>query len=118
MAGGTVLAAILAVLAVFSHPPRERQSPLHALWDGRAPELSFFNSRFDVKMYLYVVGGWGIARGANMQKYTFKRWPERKFLGLISRQRFDDRYCAEKYGEEKWAEYRARVRWRIIPGVY
>ena len=27
--------------------------------------------------------GWGISRGANLQKYTFKRWPERKFLGLI-----------------------------------
>ncbi len=26
--------------------------------------------------------GWSISRGANMQKYTFKRWPERKFLGL------------------------------------
>ncbi|MXY98517.1 MAG: DUF1295 domain-containing protein, partial [Gemmatimonadetes bacterium] len=28
--------------------------------------------------------GWGISRGANLQKYTFKRWPERKFLGLIA----------------------------------
>ena len=286
VAGGTVLAAVLAVPAVFSQPPREGQHPLHALWDGRAREFSFFNGRFDVKMYLYVVGGtmlslnalsgaayhhglfgdasnpgvflfagfltfyvldyfifervqlytydvihehlgfkliwgglivygwlyilplwglavypdpgfsspwrlvwligtpalfligWGIARGANMQKYTFKRWPERRFLGLIepefiqagdrkilcsgfwgaarhfnylgegffalaialafgyfanlwawtylifivglfiSRQRFDERYCAEKYGAEKWAEYRARVKWRIIPGVY
>ena len=27
--------------------------------------------------------GWSISRGANLQKYTFKRWPERKFLGLI-----------------------------------
>ena len=27
--------------------------------------------------------GWGISRGANLQKYTFKRWPDRKFLGLI-----------------------------------
>ncbi len=122
--------------------------------------------------------GWGISRGANMQKYTFKRWPERKFLGLIEpeyieagdrkiltsgfwgvarhfnymgegflslsialvfghfanpwawtyfafivtlftfRQRFDDGYCAEKYGAEKWAEYQARVKYRIFPGVY
>ena len=28
--------------------------------------------------------GWGISRGANLQKYTFKRWPDRKFLGLIA----------------------------------
>ena len=122
--------------------------------------------------------GWGISRGANLQKYTFKRWPERKFLGLMEpryieagerrilcsglwgvarhfnymgegflalsialvfgypgnpwawtyfafivsmfvwRQIVDDRQCAEKYGPEKWAEYRARVKYRIMPGVY
>ncbi len=122
--------------------------------------------------------GWGISRGANMQKYTFKRWPERKFLGLIEpeyieagdrkilcsglwgvsrhfnymgegilalsialvfgyftnpwvwtyfvfiismfswRQHDDDIYCAEKYGAEKWAEYQARVKYRIVPGIY
>ena len=26
------------------------------------------------------LGGWTIGRGANLQKYTFKRWPDRKFL--------------------------------------
>ena len=122
--------------------------------------------------------GWGISRGANLQKYTFKRWPERKFLGLMEpryieagerrilcsglwgaarhfnymgegflalsialvfgypgnpwawtyfafivsmfvwRQIVDDRQCAEKYGREKWAEYRARVKYRIVPGIY
>ncbi len=284
--GGTDLCIILALVAVFSQPRGERRHWFLALWHGRAQELSFFNERFDVKMYLYVVGGamlslnalsgaayhyqlfgadsnpgvflyaafftfyvldyfifervqlytydlihenvgfkmiwgglvvygwlfilplwgmavhpnpgftpawtsvwligaaalflfgWGISRGANLQKYTFKRWPDRKFLGLIEpeyieagdrkilcsglwgaarhlnymgelflglsigmvfgyftnpwawtytvfvvtffafRQRFDERYCAEKYGAEKWAEYRARVRWRIIPGIY
>ena len=286
VAGGTVLCAIFAVLAVFGGSDGTVERPFAALWEGRVLELQFFNERFDVKMYLYVVGGtmlslnamsgaawhyemfgadanpgvflyaafltfyvadyfvfervqlytydviherlgfkmlwgglmvygwlyilplwgmavypdpgfssawtdfwligsaglflfgWGITRGANMQKYTFKRWPERKFLGLIepeyieagdrkilcsglwgvarhfnylgegffslsialvfghfavpwawtyfvfivglfiSRQRLDDEYCAEKYGAEKWAEYRERVRWRIIPGVY
>ena len=34
------------------------------------------------------------------------------------RQRDDDRHCAEKYGAEKWAEYKARVKYRIFPGVY
>ena len=40
--------------------------------------------------YVWIIGasalflfGWGISRGANLQKYTFKRWPDRKFLGLI-----------------------------------
>ena len=135
--------------------------------------------------YVWLIGtaslflfGWGISRGANLQKYTFKRWPERKFLGLIEpqyieagdrkilcsgfwgvarhfnymgegflalsialafghfanpwawtylvfivamftfRQWDDDNLCAEKYGAEKWAEYRARVKYRIFPGVY
>ena len=29
------------------------------------------------------LAGWGISRGTNMQKYTFKRWPDRKFMGII-----------------------------------
>ncbi len=122
--------------------------------------------------------GWSISRGANLQKYTFKRWPDRKFLGLIEpeyieagdrkilcsglwgaarhfnymgegflalsialvfghftnpwawtyfvfivsmfvvRQRYDDRFCAEKYGAEKWAEYQARVKYWIFLGIY
>ena len=40
--------------------------------------------------YVWIIGasalflvGWSISRGANMQKYTFKRWPDRKFLGII-----------------------------------
>jgi delta14-sterol reductase len=28
--------------------------------------------------------GWSLARGANMQKFTFKRDPTRKFLGVIA----------------------------------
>ena len=135
--------------------------------------------------YVWLIGtaalflfGWSISRGANMQKYTFKRWPDRKFLGLIEpkyieagdrkilysgfwgaarhfnylgegflslsialsfghfdnpwawtyfvfivtlftfRQRDDDRHCAEKYGAEKWAEYKSKVKYRILPGVY
>ena len=135
--------------------------------------------------YVWLIGvaalfllGWGISRGTNMQKYTFKRWPDRKFLGLIEpeyieagdrkilisgfwgvarhfnymgewtlalaiglvfghfgnlwawtytififgfftwRQLADDKYCAEKYGPEKWEEYQARVKYRIFPGVY
>ena len=286
VAGGTLFATIFAILAVFSQPQGKIKNPIFALWVGRAQELSFFNNRLDIKMYLYVVGGtmlalnalsgavyhyelfgedanlgvflyaafstffildyfifervhlytydlihenlgfkllwgglvvygwlyilplwgmaahpdpgfssawtyvwligtaalflfgWSISRGANLQKYTFKRWPDRKFLGFItpkyieagdrkilysglwgiarhvnymgewvialsialafgsfanpwswtymafmvalfiSRQRNDDRLCAEKYGAEKWSEYKARVEYRIFPGVY
>ena len=286
VAGGTVFTTIFAIIAVFGQPQGKIKNPLLALWDGRAQEMSFFNDRFDVKMYFYVVGGtmlalnalsgaaynyelfgenfnpgvflyaafftfyildyfvfervqlytydliherlgfkmfwgglvvygwlfilplwgmaaypspgfssaltyvwligtialflsgWVISRGANLQKYSFKRWPDRKFLGLIEpeyieagdrkilcsglwgvarhfnylgegflglsialafgyfsnpwawtyfvfvvtfftfRQHFDDAYCAEKYGAEKWAEYQARVKYRIFPGIY
>ena len=286
VAGGTVFTTLFTIVAVYSQPRGQSKNPIVDLWVGRAQELSFFNNRFDVKMYFYAVGGtmfalnalsgavyhyerfgahanpgvflyaafftfyildyfvfervqlytydliheklgfklfwgglvvygwlfilplwglaaypdpgfspawtdvwligttvlfffgWGISRGANLQKYTFKRWPERKFLGLIEpeyieagdrkilcsglwgvarhfnylgegflalsialvfgyvtnpwawtyfvfivslfivRQRYDDRYCAEKYGAEKWAAYQARVRYRIFPGVY
>ena len=286
VAGGTVLAVIFTLVAVFSQPRSENENTWLALWEGRSRELSFLGERFDVKMYLYVVGGamfslnalsgaayhyelfgddsnpgvflyaafftfyimdyfvfervqlytydlihenlgfkllwgglivygwlyilplwgmavhpdpgfsglgryvwligtpvlflggWAIGRGANLQKYTFKRWPDRKFLGLIepvhieagdrkilcsgfwgvarhfnylgegflalsislvfgyvgnlwswtyfifivsfftTRQIYDDRFCAEKYGPEKWAEYQERVKYRIFPGIY
>lgn len=36
---------------------------------------------------------------------------------LGTRERDDDRRCAEKYGE-LWDQYRQRVRWRIVPGLY
>ena len=286
VAGGTVLAVIFTLVAVFSQPKGENENTWLAVWEGRALELSFLGERFDVKMYLYVVGGtmfavnalsgaayhyelfgddsnpgvflyaafftfyildysifervqlytydliherlgfkliwgglivygwlyilplwgmavhpdpgfsgplryvwligtpvlflggWAIGRGANLQKYTFKRWPDRKFLGLIdpvyieagdrkilcsgfwgvarhfnylgegflalsislvfgyvgnlwawtyfifivsfftTRQLYDDRFCAEKYGPEKWAEYQERVKYKIFPGIY
>ncbi|MCE2460061.1 MAG: hypothetical protein J4F38_04700 [Pseudomonadales bacterium] len=38
-------------------------------------------------------------------------------LLLGARERDDDKRCAEKYGP-LWEEYRNRVRWRIVPGVY
>ncbi len=286
VAGGSVVATILALIAVFSQPQGEVKNPIAAFWLGRSQEMSFFKNRLDVKMYFYVVGGtmlslnalsgaayhygrfgadfnpgvflfaafvtyyvvdyfifervqlytydiiherlgfkmfwggimvygwlyilplWGIAalphpgfstagtlvwliaafalfcvgwtitRGANLQKYTFKRWPDRKFLGIFEpthivagdrkiltsgfwrparhfnylgegilafsyglafghftspwawtyfvfivtiftlRQREDEEACEAKYGPEKWAEYQARVKYRIIPGIY
>ncbi len=134
----------------------------------------------DWLLCLYVLvffAGWALARGANMQKFAFKRDPERAFLGWLpperlsdgkrtllcngfwgmsrhvnylgeilmasgltlvlgwplawgpwlyplyyvlllgTRERDDDRRCAEKYGE-LWELYRERVPWRIVPGIY
>ncbi|MDE2991201.1 MAG: DUF1295 domain-containing protein [Chloroflexota bacterium] len=286
VAGGTVVSALIALVAMLSQPRGEIKNPFHAFWTGRSLEHPLFNERFDLKMYLYVVGGtmltlnalsgaawhvqqfgdnvnpgvflyagffglyimdyfifervqlytydliheklgfkliwggliiygwlyilplwgmaayphpgfsepwtyvwliglglmlffgWTITRGGNLQKYTFKRWPDRKFLGIIEpeyiqagdrkilcsgfwgaarhfnymgegiictaiglsfghfgnlwawtyfifivslftwRQRDDEEHCVEKYGEEKWAEYKARVKYRICPWVY
>ena len=33
---------------------------------------------------LVFFAGWSLARGANMQKFTFKRFPEKHFLGVIA----------------------------------
>ena len=286
VAGGTVFAALIALVAMLSQPQGEIKNSFHAFWTGRSLEHPLFNERFDLKMYLYVVGGtmlvlnamsgaawhyerfgdnfnpgvflytafftlyildyfifervqlytydliheklgfkliwgglviygwlyilplwgmavypnpdfstawtyvwligtglllvfgWSISRGGNLQKYWFKRWPDRKFLGVIEpeyiqagdrkilcsgfwgaarhfnymgegfacfaiglsfghftnlwawtyfifivslftwRQWDDEAHCAEKYGEEKWAEYKARVKYRICPWVY
>ena len=39
-------------------------------------------------------------------------------MQFIFRQRDDERFCAQKYAADRWAEYQARVKYRIIPGVY
>ncbi|KAK6719582.1 Delta(14)-sterol reductase erg24b [Fusarium graminearum] len=36
---------------------------------------------------------------------------------LIHRERRDDYACSEKYGKD-WEEYKNKVRWRVLPGVY
>ena len=165
--GGLVVYGWLYILPLWGmavHPNPGFSTPLTYAW-------------LIVTATLFMVG-WGISRGANMQKYTFKRWPDRKFLGLIEpeyiqagerkilcsglwgyarhfnylgegflsfsmglvfghfgnpwawtyfvfivslftwRQRVDESNCEEKYGAEKWAEYQARVKYRILPGIY
>jgi len=36
---------------------------------------------------------------------------------LLHRERRDDAMCLAKYGKD-WLQYRARVPWRIVPGLY
>ena len=54
--------------------------------------------------------------------YFANPWAWTYFVFIVTffvfRQRFDDAYCAEKYGADTWAEYRSRVKYRIVPGVY
>jgi delta14-sterol reductase len=139
--------------------------------------ITEYGAAWLVPCALIFLCGWILARGANMQKYVFKRFPERAFLKrlapetlsggnlrvlcngfwgvarhinylgeilmalglalalgrfdsiwpwlyplyyvalLVPRERDDDRRCAEKYGP-LWDRYRARVPYRIIPGIY
>ena len=51
VAGGTAFTAIFTLLAVYTQPKTEEKNPIAELWTGRVQELTFFNSRFDVKMY-------------------------------------------------------------------
>ena len=58
--------------------------------------------------YFWLIGtsalfllGWGISRCANLQKYTFKRWPDRKFsesLGLGTWRSVTARSCTVGFG--------------------
>ena len=47
---------------------------------GFSSGLTYFWLIGTAALFLF---GWSIGRGANLQEYTFKRWPHRKFLGLI-----------------------------------
>lgn len=56
LAGGTVLALSLNTVAVFTQPQGKVKNPFLAWWFGRAQEIQLFDSRFDFKMYISIVG--------------------------------------------------------------
>ena len=77
LAGGTLFSLIFTLIAVYSQPRKEKRNPIADLWVGRAQELAFFNYRFDVKMYLYVVGGTMLALNAlSGAAYHYDRFGE------------------------------------------
>ena len=88
----------------------------------------------DGKRALLCNGFWGVSRHVNYLGevlmavglalslgWPLLPWPWLYPLYYIvllgTRERDDDRLCAGKYGE-LWDQYRSRVRWRIVPGVY
>jgi protein-S-isoprenylcysteine O-methyltransferase Ste14 len=88
----------------------------------------------DGRHQLLVSGFWGVSRHVNYLGEVLMGlalclvlgrpgdpwpwlYPLYYVLLLVPRQIDDDRRCAEKYGP-LWDEYRKRVRWRIVPGVY
>ena len=91
------------------HRSRRPQDPVQRAV-GRRPPLQLSRRGFFSLSIALVFGYF-----ANPWAWTYFVF----IVGLfIFRQRFDDKFCAEKYGPEKWAEYQARVRYRIIPGIY
>ncbi|MDE0054796.1 MAG: DUF1295 domain-containing protein [Gammaproteobacteria bacterium] len=106
-----------------------KRDPEHVFL-GRIPAKTFSDGEHSV---LYS-GFWGVSRHVNYLGEFLMAcglalslgWP--LVLGpwlyplyyvalLVSRERDDDRRCAEKYGP-LWEQYRQRVRWRIVPGIY
>lgn len=165
--GGLIIYGWLYILPLWGmavHPDPGFSSAVTNIWLG--------------VMIVPAVLGWGISRAGNLQKYWFKRWPDRKFLGFVEqkyieagdrkilysgiwgvarhfnymgegflalsvalvfmhpgnlwawtymifivslftwRQFDDDKVCEEKYGAEKWGEYKARVKYRLFPGIF
>ena len=62
-------------LALHPPPVRPGRLPRPRLLDRLGPTSGFIGASA-----LFLVG-WGIARGANIQKYTFKRWPRTQVPG-------------------------------------
>ena len=100
---------------------------------GRVSRIVLVNEAGDRK--ILCSGLWGVARHFNylgegflalsialVFGYFTNPWDWTHFVFIVTlftfRQRDDDRLCAEKYGADKWAEYQARVKYRMIPGVY
>lgn len=107
---------------------RFRQNPSALIW-GKRP--SFLRTARGTQ--LLTSGFWGIARHLNYTGDLMMglAWcltckfghvlPYFYFIYfsilLIHRERRDDQHCAKRYGAD-WDEYRRKVPWRMIPGLY
>lgn len=107
---------------------RFRQSPSSPIW-GKRP--TFIRTARGTQ--LLTSGFWGIARHLNYTGDLMMglAWclpckfghvlPYFYFIYfsilLIHRERRDDQHCASRYGAD-WDEYRRKVPWRMIPGLY
>jgi delta14-sterol reductase len=106
-----------------------KTEPSRVFWGVIRPKTISDGSRS-----LLVSGFWGAARHVNYfgellmaiglalslgHPYVWWVWlyPLYYVVLLFPRERDDDRRCAQKYGA-LWEEYRARVPYRIIPGIY
>jgi 7-dehydrocholesterol reductase len=138
---GLLLAAGIACVTINyladAQRQRVRATQGQTLVWGKPPALiraSYVTSEGGRKENLLLVSGWwGIARhfhylpeiaGAFFWTIpvgfgTLLPWFYVIFLTILlfDRARRDDARCAAKYGAA-WDEYRKRVRWEVVPGVY
>jgi delta14-sterol reductase/lamin-B receptor len=87
----------------------QRGTPLllSGFW-GRARHMNYLGDWM-------IALSWGLLCGfGSIIPYFYPMWFA--FL-LLTRERRDDRWCAQKYGAD-WDRYREQVRWRIVPGIY
>jgi protein-S-isoprenylcysteine O-methyltransferase Ste14 len=107
---------------------RFSSDPMEPIW-GEKPEFI----RTQHGNLLLTSGWWGISRHSNYLgdwlmglswslTCGFGRllpyfYPAYFALLLIHREWRDAKHCAKKYGAD-WDRYTAKVRWRIIPGIY
>lgn len=105
-----------------------RKDPTRTIW-GRPPE--YIQTSRGTK--LLVSGFWGVARHSNYLGDLMMGLAWCLTTGfshvlpyfyiiyftilLVHRERRDHGHCARKYGAD-WDAYTARVRWRMLPGIY
>jgi protein-S-isoprenylcysteine O-methyltransferase Ste14 len=107
---------------------RFASDPMEPIW-GEKPEFI----KTEHGNLLLTSGWWGISRHSNYLgdwlmglswslTCGFGRllpyfYPAYFAILLIHREWRDAKHCAKKYGAD-WSRYTAKVRWRIIPGIY
>ena len=129
---------VLSALLFLTGWSLSRGSNLQKYAFKRDPHRDFLgirpNAISDGRRHVLASGFWGVSRHVNYLGEILMAcalalvlgwplvlgpwlYPLYYVLLLGTRERDDDRRCAEKYGP-LWEAYRKRVRWRIVPGVY
>lgn len=129
------VAGVLAVQAlgyyIFRSANNEKDRFRKNPADPRVAHLKYMETKAGSK--LLVSGWWGTARHINYLGDWIMGWawclptgfktPLTYFyvlyfaILLLHRETRDETKCKEKYGAD-WDEYKRRVKWRILPGVY
>ncbi|MBW6500583.1 MAG: hypothetical protein K0B05_04240 [Bacteroidales bacterium] len=117
---GAFTTGMIFSFAVVLPFPAVRKSFLADLYLGRKENMQFMNGKVDLKMWLYLAGA--IMLELNVLSFTAHHLITYGQLAspgifLSTRQYYDDKRCALKYGD-LWVYYVKKVRYRIIPYIY